>query len=124
MFAKWVKGDDTAIFPDLRGAVFAMAIKYGGKTEWEAVHKVATDATASADERNTALRSLGHTRDPELIQRTLYLALNEVKEQDIHIPLQGYPSPHLSRFTFLVSVIPLKGFVHCGYSVKRIGIQL
>jgi aminopeptidase 2 len=33
MFAKWAKGDKGAIFPDLRGAVFAIAIKHGGKEE-------------------------------------------------------------------------------------------
>jgi aminopeptidase 2 len=33
MFSKWAKGDKSAIFPDLRGAVFAIAIKYGGRAE-------------------------------------------------------------------------------------------
>jgi aminopeptidase 2 len=33
MFGKWAKGDKGAIFPDLRGAVFAIAIKHGGKEE-------------------------------------------------------------------------------------------
>lgn len=33
MFGKWVKGDKSAIHPDLRGAVFAIAIKNGGTEE-------------------------------------------------------------------------------------------
>lgn len=33
MFGKWVKGDKSAIHPDLRGAIFAMAIKNGGTEE-------------------------------------------------------------------------------------------
>jgi aminopeptidase 2 len=33
MFAKWAEGDDSAIYPDLRGAVFAIAVKHGGRKE-------------------------------------------------------------------------------------------
>jgi len=33
MFEKWSKGDKSAIHPDLRSAVFAIAIKNGGKKE-------------------------------------------------------------------------------------------
>jgi hypothetical protein len=33
MFAKWAKGDKSGIHPDLRAAVFGIAIKYGGKEE-------------------------------------------------------------------------------------------
>lgn len=44
----------------------------------------------TSDERNTALRALGRARSPELIKRTLTLPLSEeVKGQDIYIPLGG-----------------------------------
>jgi aminopeptidase 2 len=44
----------------------------------------------TADERNTALRSLGRAKSPELIQKTLSLPLSEhVKGQDIYLPLGG-----------------------------------
>jgi aminopeptidase 2 len=33
MFAKWAKGDKNAIHPDLRSAVFAIAMKNGGQAE-------------------------------------------------------------------------------------------
>lgn len=47
----------------------------------------------NSDERNTALRVLGRARDPELIKKTLSLALNgEVREQDIYMPLSGLRS--------------------------------
>ena len=45
--------------------------------------------TIGPDERNTALRNLGRCKDPEMIQRTLNVALNEVKDQDIYLPMQG-----------------------------------
>ena len=101
MFKKWKNGDKTAIHPDLRNAVFGIAIKFGGKEEvlvsfeykancqWEAVYKLAVDQTVLADERNTALRNLGRNSDPELIKRTLNIALTEVREQDIYLPMQG-----------------------------------
>jgi aminopeptidase 2 len=42
----------------------------------------------TSDERNTALRSLGRAKQPELIKRTLDFALSsEVKEQDIYLPI-------------------------------------
>ena len=33
MFGKWARGDKSAIHPDLRAAVFAIAVKNGGKEE-------------------------------------------------------------------------------------------
>jgi aminopeptidase 2 len=33
MFEKWTNGDKSAIAPDLRSAVFSIAIKYGGVKE-------------------------------------------------------------------------------------------
>src|SRR6187402_2236598 len=46
--------------------------------------------STNSDERNTALRSLGRAKDPELIKRTLALPFGgEVKEQDIYMPIGG-----------------------------------
>lgn len=48
---------------------------------------------ATADERNSALRSLGRAKSPELIQRTLEFALSkDVKGQDIYLPIQALRS--------------------------------
>ena len=33
MFAKYMAGDKSAIHPNIRGSVFSMALKYGGKEE-------------------------------------------------------------------------------------------
>ena len=45
---------------------------------------------ATSDERNSALRSLGRAKSPELIQRTLDFALSkDVKGQDIYLPLSA-----------------------------------
>jgi aminopeptidase 2 len=47
----------------------------------------------TADERNSALRSLGRAKSPELIQRTMDFALSkDVKGQDIYLPLSALRS--------------------------------
>ncbi len=50
----------------------------------------------NSDERNSALRALGYAQQPELVSRTLQLALSsEVKDQDIYLPLGALRShPH------------------------------
>lgn len=49
--------------------------------------------STNSDERNTALRSLGRAKDPELIKQTLALPFGgEVKEQDIYLPISGLRS--------------------------------
>ncbi|KAL9605149.1 MAG: hypothetical protein Q9219_000083 [cf. Caloplaca sp. 3 TL-2023] len=89
MFAKFRAGDRSAIHPNIRGSVYAIVLRNGGQEEYDTIlneYKTAKDA----DERNTALRSLGRTEDPALIERTLSLALSEdVKSQDIYLPLGG-----------------------------------
>ena len=41
------------------------------------------------DEPNTALHNLGQCKDPEMIQWTLNVAVNEAKAQDIRRPCKG-----------------------------------
>lgn len=46
--------------------------------------------STNSDERNTALRSLGRAKQPELIQKTLGLLFSgEIKDQDIYLPTSG-----------------------------------
>lgn len=49
--------------------------------------------STNSDERNTALRSLGRAKQPELIKRTLGLLFSgEIKDQDIYMPTSGLRS--------------------------------
>lgn len=89
MFAKFAKGDKSAIHPNIRGSVFGMALKYGGVEEYDIILDTYRNSQNS-DERNTALRSLGRAKSPELIKRSLALPLGgEVKEQDIYMPISA-----------------------------------
>ncbi|KAF2098761.1 hypothetical protein NA57DRAFT_39769 [Rhizodiscina lignyota] len=89
MFAKFKNGDKSAIHPNIRGSVYAIVLTNGGEEEYNTILNEYRSASTS-DERNTALRSLGRARAPELIKRTLSLPLSqEVKGQDIYLPLGG-----------------------------------
>ncbi|KAK5020991.1 Aminopeptidase 2 mitochondrial [Exophiala sideris] len=89
MFSKFMAGDYAAIHPNLRASVFAMILRDGGEKEWDAILARYHSAPTS-DEKNTCLRSLGRAKSPELIQKTLKLALSgEVKTQDIYMPIGG-----------------------------------
>jgi len=92
MFAKFSKGDKSAIHPNIRGSVFGMALKYGGKDEYNTILETYR-TSKNSDERNTALRSLGRAKDPELMKQTLSLPLGgEVKDQDIYLPISALRS--------------------------------
>jgi len=92
MFERFRRGDRSAIHPNLRAGVYATVLQNGGTTEYDAVLEEYRSAKTS-DERNTALRAIGRARDPELIRRTLDLALSkEVKDQDIYLPIGGLRS--------------------------------
>ncbi|OCK76440.1 hypothetical protein K432DRAFT_306365 [Lepidopterella palustris CBS 459.81] len=87
MFDKFKKGDRSAIHPNIRGSVYAIVLSNGGEEEYDVILNEYRTASTS-DERNTALRSIGRAKSPELIQRTLSLPLSdEVKGQDIYLPL-------------------------------------
>ncbi|KAI1454391.1 peptidase family M1-domain-containing protein [Annulohypoxylon moriforme] len=92
MFNKYMDGDKSAIHPNIRGSVFSMALKYGGKEEYDKVLDFFRKSSNS-DERNTALRCIGRAKEPALIKSTLDLILNgEVKSQDIYLPASGLRS--------------------------------
>ncbi|WEW59530.1 Aminopeptidase 2 mitochondrial [Emydomyces testavorans] len=89
MFSRFSSGDFSAIHPNLRGSVFDLVLRNGGEKEYNVILDRYRNAPTST-EKNTALRSLGSAQQPELIQRTLDLALSEeVRAQDIYMPLAG-----------------------------------
>ncbi len=89
MFHDFAAGNRQAIHPNIRGSVYSIVLQNGGEIEYDIVfneYRTAKDA----DERNTALRSLGRAKGEKLINRTLSLPLSEeVKSQDVYIPIAG-----------------------------------
>jgi aminopeptidase 2 len=89
MFRDFAAGNKKAIHPNIRASVYAIALRNGGEREYDVILNEYRTAKI-ADERNTALRSLGRVNDKKLIQRTLSLPLSdEVKGQDVYLPLGG-----------------------------------
>lgn len=89
MFKNFAGGNRKAIHPNLRGSVYAIVLRNGGEKEFDIILNEYLTA-ANADERNTALRSLGRVRDKKLIQRALALPLSDdVKGQDVYLPIAG-----------------------------------
>ncbi|KAF8461376.1 peptidase family M1-domain-containing protein [Kalaharituber pfeilii] len=92
MFEKFAAGDKKAIHPNIRGNVYAIALENGGEREYDIILNAYRTSTNS-DEKNTALRALGRSKNPKCIQRSLDLALSsEVKEQDIYLPISSLRS--------------------------------
>ncbi|KAL8634168.1 hypothetical protein Q9189_000087 [Teloschistes chrysophthalmus] len=89
MFSKFKAGDRTAIHPNLRASVYAIVLRHGGMEEYDTLFNEYLTA-GDADERNSALRSLGRVQSDDLIKRTLSLPLSDdVKGQDVYLPLGG-----------------------------------
>jgi aminopeptidase N len=83
-FKQYFGGDKSAIHPNLRLAVFRIAIRYGGASEYEAV-KNEWSTTTSIDGKETALASLGQIHDRiTLLPDLLSFMFSTVAVQDIH----------------------------------------
>ena len=89
MFKDFAAGNRKAIHPNIRGSVYAINLRNGGEEAYDTILKEYHTAQ-DADERNTALRSLGRVKDEKLIKRTLALPLSDdVKGQDVYLPIAG-----------------------------------
>src|SRR5277367_6140764 len=79
-----MSGDKSVIHPSLRLAVFKIAIRYGGASEYEAV-KSEWSTTSSIDGKEIALASLGEIQDIDtLLPDFLSFMFSAVAVQDIH----------------------------------------
>ena len=83
-FDAFVAGDKKAIHPSLRGAVYKIGIKNGGKPAYEAI-KNEYLTTTSIDGREITLQSLGRVQTTELAQDYLQFGFSgKVAVQDMH----------------------------------------
>ncbi|KAK9450084.1 peptidase family M1-domain-containing protein [Limtongia smithiae] len=90
LFARFAAGDKKAIHPNLKASVFGIALQNGGEAEWNVILNTYHNPI-NTDEKNTALRALGRTKNPELIAKTLGLILDgkTVRAQDVYLPMGG-----------------------------------
>lgn len=88
MFSKYVAGDEKAIHPNLRRAVFSVAGKYGDSSAWDKLLAVYNDPDSSAA-GVVALSCLGKAPSMEIKKKTLDLAFGGIRSQDIFYLLRG-----------------------------------
>ena len=96
-FARFVAGDGKAVHPNLRGAMFTIAVTHGGKDAFEGVLQVYR-ASALPDEKNQALAALAAVQEQDLVARALGLALSDdVRSQDVPLLLAALAANYKAR---------------------------
>ncbi|CAA7267619.1 unnamed protein product [Cyclocybe aegerita] len=89
-------GDDSKIPSDLQRVTFAVAVRHGGRAEYDAIVK-AHDKPKTPSERISAIAAMGATQDPELAQETLKFISTKAKDQDIFYFFSGLGSNFKTR---------------------------
>ncbi|RDW83058.1 aminopeptidase [Coleophoma crateriformis] len=83
-FELYITGQDkSAIHPSLRSAVFQIAVRQGGESEYQAL-KEEWKNTASVDGKEITLRAMGRLQTPELLADYLEFMFTDVPSQDVH----------------------------------------
>ncbi|KAJ9056680.1 hypothetical protein DSO57_1030462 [Entomophthora muscae] len=97
-FNLFLGGDQTALHPDLRAAVYQITLSLGGDAEYQALKKLYRE-TETPDQKLGALAALGFVSQPELISDALNFSISdEVRAQDIIYIMSSLGSnPHSRR---------------------------
>jgi hypothetical protein len=90
MFEAFAAGDRFAINPNIRNGVYAVELKQKHGTKgYDSLLSFARE-TKTADEYQDAIKGLGNTRDPAIMQSLLKLMLtDELKPQDVRSPAES-----------------------------------
>ena len=82
LFDAYVGGDREAIPADIKGAVFASALRHGGERELDELKRLYKEAESSLEE-SLLLGAMGASKDPALISRVLEFNMTDaVRKQD------------------------------------------
>ncbi|KAL2350438.1 peptidase family M1-domain-containing protein [Cryomyces antarcticus] len=83
-FSAYISGEDNAIHPSLRSAIFKIAVSEGGQSAYDAVTLDFLNTT-SVDGKEIALQALGRVQTEELAANYLrFLFSGRVSVQDVH----------------------------------------
>ncbi|KAJ2493003.1 hypothetical protein IWW37_001007 [Coemansia sp. RSA 2050] len=84
-FQAFFAGNRSVFNTDTLRAAFAVAIRNGGRGEFEKVKSYYLDSANPVDQQLAALSSLGFTTDPAIVDELLEFALTDaVRNQDVH----------------------------------------
>ncbi|KNZ75425.1 Aminopeptidase 2, mitochondrial [Termitomyces sp. J132] len=82
-FAHFMKtGDDSRIPADLQRVIFTVAVRHGGKAEFDVAINI-HDNAKTPTERIAAMQALGSAEDPELLKETLKFISTKARDQDV-----------------------------------------
>ncbi|KAG6866086.1 hypothetical protein C0991_008838 [Blastosporella zonata] len=82
-FAHFMKtGDDATIPADLQRVIFSVAVRYGGRAEYDAIVAVHDDAKTPTA-RIAAIEAMGATEDSELMKETFQFIHSKSRDQDV-----------------------------------------
>ncbi|KAF5386636.1 hypothetical protein D9615_001831 [Tricholomella constricta] len=82
-FAHYMKtGDDSQIPADLQRVIFAVAVRHGGRAEYDAAVQV-HDKPKTPTARIAAMQAMGATEDPELLKETCKFISTKARDQDV-----------------------------------------
>ncbi|KAG5645001.1 hypothetical protein DXG03_007278 [Asterophora parasitica] len=96
-FAHFIKsGDDSQIPADLQRVIFAVAVRHGGRAEYDAAIRL-HDKPKTPTERIAAILALGATEDPELLKETFQFIGTNARDQDVVYFFRGTGSNPKAR---------------------------
>lgn len=82
-FAYFIEtGDDSKIPADLQRVTFSVAVRHGGRKEYDAVVKV-HDSPKTPATKLAAISGMGSAEDPDLLKETFQFILDKAKDQDV-----------------------------------------
>ncbi|KAF9466381.1 leucyl aminopeptidase [Collybia nuda] len=96
-FAHFMKtGDDSRIPADLQRVIFSVAVRHGGKEEYDTVVRV-HNKPKTPTTRISAMQAMGATEDPELVKQTLDFITHQARDQDIIYFFRGLSNNFKTR---------------------------
>ncbi|KAF5391327.1 hypothetical protein D9757_002062 [Collybiopsis confluens] len=96
-FAQYMKnGNDSVIPADLTKAIYRVAIKYGGRDEYNAVRAI-YDKAPTPTARIAAMLAMCQSRDQALIDETFGLILTGSRDQDIMYFVRGMSANDITK---------------------------
>ncbi|KAJ6632131.1 leucyl aminopeptidase [Mycena sp. CBHHK59/15] len=96
-FSDYMKmGDDSRIPPNIQETVFIVAVRFGGREEYEAMLKI-IDNPPTPSARDAAIIAIGSTQDPIIVQEIFSYILAKSRDQDVVTFCYGLNSNRIAR---------------------------
>jgi hypothetical protein len=103
MLSARIKGDKSGIHPNLRRAVYAIALQGGNENDYEAMVEI-LHTSSTLDEQEDILRGLGYFRNPKVVQKIFNFVLSDdMKKQNVSI----HEPTDVQKLKHVIVLLPL-----------------